>query len=371
MVSSNGMGIFIQQTIQWCKMKNANNILFLAPYPEGYGPSQRFRLEVYFNSLKERNIDYDYRTFYSKSSYDKLYRKGDFISKGIIVLGGFLKRFMLLFSVFKYDFVFVQREITPIGPPIFEWIIAKVIRKKIIYDFDDAIWLPNYSKENEAFHKLKNYSKVKHIIKWSHSVIAGNDFLKTYALAFNNNTTVIPTVVNTNNVHDPKKYEQKSSEKLTIGWTGTLTTNIHIESLEQVFIKLNNKYNYDLLVISNKKPELNISNMIYQKWDKKNEISQLMQMDFGLMPLRSDKDFYKGKCGFKAIQYMSINIPTVISPIGVNALIVEDKKTGFHAHNDDDWFNIKVDVLISDARKIIIEQYSVQSQENKFISIFQ
>ena len=53
--------------------------------------------------------------------------------KAVFLLLGFIKRFLLLFSLLKYDFIFIHREAAPMGPPIFEWIIAKVLRKKYIY----------------------------------------------------------------------------------------------------------------------------------------------------------------------------------------------------------------------------------------------
>ena len=39
----------------------------------------------------------------------------------------------------------------------------------------------------------------------------------------------------------------------------------------------------------------------------------------------------RGTCGMKAIQYMGIGIPAVVSPVGANREIVTDGVTGFHA----------------------------------------
>jgi len=360
-------------------MKVKKKILFLGPYPKEFGPSQRFRLEVYLPYLSQGSFDYTYETFYSLKSYQELYKKGKFISKMLSVFKGFMRRFSIPFRVHKFDYVFIQREITPIGPPVIEWFISKFCKANVIYDFDDAIWLPNFSKENAFFNQLKNYGKVKHIIKWSDTVVAGNSFLRDYAIKFNPNTIVIPTVVDTDNVHNAQRHKKSPSEKLTIGWTGTLTTNLHIEHLLPVFEKLNKKYDYNLLLISNEKPKVSLDNVQFLEWNKDNEIDQLIQIDIGLMPLKTNEDFYKGKCGFKAIQYMALGIPAVVTPIGINTEIIEDNVNGYIAESMDDWYNIierlimakKVDnEILIEARKKIIENFSVKSHLKGFMKLF-
>ena len=130
------------------------SIYFLVPYPLGKAPSQRFRFEQYFKLLEEKGFQFKVRSFYSDSTWTFLHQEGHVLSKAFKITLAFFVRFFQLFSLLKYDFIFIHREVAPIGPPFFEWIIAKILRKKIIYDFDDAIWLPNYSESNSTFQKL-------------------------------------------------------------------------------------------------------------------------------------------------------------------------------------------------------------------------
>jgi glycosyltransferase involved in cell wall biosynthesis len=70
-------------------------------------------------------------------------------------------------------------------------------------------------------------------------------------------------------------------------------------------------------------------------------------MDVGIMPL-PDEPWARGKCGMKAIQYMGIGIPAVVSPVGANREIVGDGITGFHAATGAEWIE-RLDQLLADA----------------------
>src|SRR5690606_36966739 len=129
----------------------------------------------------------------------------------------FARRFLLLFKIRKYDFIFIHREAAMIGPPFFEWFIAKVLRKKFIYDFDDAIWLANYSEANARFQGLKMYGKVRRIIKWADRVTVGNSFLAAYAHQFNSKVEVIPTSIDLAYQHN--REGNPHQKPLVIGWT--------------------------------------------------------------------------------------------------------------------------------------------------------
>ena len=110
------------------------------PYPHGQAPSQRFRFEQYYNYLDEQEYSYKTYSFYSERTWAIMYGEGKLVQKIVGVLLSFLKRMLLLIQLIPYDYVFIHREALPLGVPFYEWFIAKVLRKKIIYDFDDAIW---------------------------------------------------------------------------------------------------------------------------------------------------------------------------------------------------------------------------------------
>ena len=201
-------------------------IFILAPYPIDEAPSQRFRFEQYLHAIKARGHKIEFHPFLNFATWKALYLEGTFFQKSFGILGSFIRRFILMFHLRKADVIFIHREASMIGPPIFEWIIAKVLRKKFIYDFDDAIWLPNYSESNARFHRLKNYGKVRKIMRWANIVSAGNAYLKRFAEQYNSNVIIVPTTIDLQNVHNVRsKHDQ---EPPNIVWTGSHTTMAYL-----------------------------------------------------------------------------------------------------------------------------------------------
>ncbi len=293
------------------------------------------------------------------------------------IIGGFIRRFLTLFTLSAYDFIYIHREAAPIGPPIFEWLISKVFRKKIIYDFDDAIWVKIASDANPKVANLKCSWKVSKICKYSKTVSVGNDFLAEYAKKYCNDVRIIPTVVNTETYHN--RLRDQSNGKLVIGWTGTFTNLYNLQLITNVIQKLQKKHDFNFLIIADRDPKLKELKYTYHKWNLKTEIEDLLQMHIGIMPL-INSEVEKGKCGFKAIQYMSLGIPAVVSPVGANRNVVEDGKTGYWAEKDQEWEE-RLERLILDeqlriqlgtnGREKIIKEYAVKVQKNNFFQLFQ
>ncbi len=352
------------------------HIAFITPYPFDTAPSQRFRFEQYYTVLLNANIKYVNYPFLSQKSWAILYKKGNQLSKIAGVLSGFLKRFLLLFSLSKYDYVFIHREASPIGPPIFEWVIAKILQKKIIYDFDDSIWLANTSSANRLVAKLKWHAKVSSICKWSHKISCGNQYLMTYAKQYNPNVVFNPTTINLNYQNHQKKNHQKT-EEIILGWTGSHSTLKYLDLIIDEIIEIAKGYKIKLLVICNERPEYQDDFIEYIKWSSKTEINDLLKIDIGLMPLTEDK-WSNGKCGFKALQYMSLGIPCVVSPVGVNNDIIQNKKNGFLAKKGDWVISLEGLIKSIDLRQNIGEngfdfvqkKYSTQSNADNFLSLF-
>jgi glycosyltransferase involved in cell wall biosynthesis len=356
--------------------KRGIKVLFLFPYPHGTAASQRFRFEQYLDFLAAEGISYRLASFLDADTWKILYKPGHGRAKLAGILKGFGRRLQLLARVPAYDFVFIHREAAPLGPPVLEWIIAKVLRKRIIFDFDDAIWLANTSAHNRVAARLKWHHKTASLCRWAHRISAGNRYLAGYAGQFNDRVTVNPTTIDTEGLHNQLKHQ--ATPEVVIGWTGTHSTIGYLTPLLPVLRELEKEYAFTFLVISDQAPDFALKSLRYLPWNKTTERADLLCMNIGIMPLTNDP-WAQGKCGFKALQYMALGIPAVASPVGVNCDIIRDGVDGYLCSTDEAWKNALAQLLGDHAlrtrlgraaRQRIEESYSVQANRLSFLRFF-
>ncbi len=319
------------------------------------------------------------QSFWPLYAWKVLYSPGHYITKVLGFLTGISKRVLLLFQAWSYDFIFLHREALPLGPPVFEWLLAKVLKKRLIYDFDDAIWIENTTSSNRWARYLKNSGKVPLICNWSYRISAGNSYLARYAMKHNTRVTINPTTIDTERLHDPELYPKAHHEnEVIIGWTGTHSTLKYIQSLNHVLKEILQKYpQCRLRIIADKAPEMDTS-YEFVPWCKESEIPDLIEIDIGLMPLPDD-EWAQGKCGFKLLQFMALGTPVLCSPVGVNKEITMQNINGLLCQDEKEWLN-HLDMLISQkdfrlrlgkkGREKVVSQYSVVSNSENFLSLF-
>jgi glycosyltransferase involved in cell wall biosynthesis len=348
-------------------------IYFLTLHRPNRSPSQRFRFEQYVSFLQQNGFETRHLFLLSPSD-DKLFYSSNVLSKVWILIKSTFFLLKSYWSVELDSLVFVQRECYMLGTAFFEKLFAS--KCKLIFDFDDAIWLQNVSDANKKFSFLKNPNKTKEIIQVSRLVIAGNQYLANYAKQYNSNVHVIPTTIDTD-YHKPSAEKKKNGE-LIIGWTGTHSTVKYIYLIMPVLQKIKAKYSNVLFkVICEDEFRIEELAITTTAWSSEREIEQLSDIDIGIMPLPDD-EWTKGKCGFKGLQYMAMQAPAVMSSVGVNAEIIQHGVNGFLAHTDEEWFDILCQLIDSEVlrktigeagRKTILEKYSVVANKDKYLSL--
>jgi glycosyltransferase involved in cell wall biosynthesis len=352
-------------------------VLFIASHRLNRSPSQRFRFEQYISYFQQNDYGCKLSPLVTEADDKVMYAEEKYIQKVLVIAKSFVRRMRALRLASSYDIIFIQREAYLIGSTFFERRYKKS-GAKIVFDFDDAIWLMNVSDVNRKFAWIKRPSKTAEIIAMSDIVIAGNNYLAEYARTYNKNVCIIPTTVDTDKFQ-PKKYPI-ANDRICIGWTGSHTTIKHFELAIPVLKELKKLYGDRIYfkVIGDSSYTCSELNIKGEKWSTDTEVEDLLEIDIGLMPLPDDI-WSKGKCGLKSLEYMSLCIPAVISPVGVNTEIIQDGVNGYLANTNEEWLN-KLSTLINSAelrkqigergRETVVEKYSVRSQRDRYLTLF-
>ena len=322
-------------------------VLALSPMPEE-GAGCRFRIAQFIPYLRSVGIEVTLRSLFTAEFFNLVYRRGQYARKAAGFAALAAKHLASLRDLSRFDVVFLYREMLPIGPAIVERLLALRGRPPIIFDFDDAIFLPNVSEANRPIAALKQPRKVATIIRHSDRVIAGNEYLASYARRYNDAVTVIPTVVDTTRFvpQVPSTNGSTRSEPI-VGWIGSPTTASYLASLMPVLQRVHRTHPFALRVSGAGEPiDAPGLNVEQPAWSLLGEVELFNTCDVGVYPL-SDDDWSRGKCGFKAIEFMACGVPVVASAVGVNREIIEDGVNGFLASHADEWVD-KIGRLLGD-----------------------
>ncbi len=386
-------------------------ILFIAAHRPDRSPSQRFRFEQYLPWLEQEGWECELSYLITEAEDRIFYRPGRAFRKGAAVLRHAAIRLRDALQARRYDVVFVQREAFFVGPPMFEALL-QAAGPALVYDLDDAVWLPNVSNANQRFARLKRPEKVNRVLARADLVVAGNGFLAEHARRFNPRVHVIPTTIDTELYRPAPKPSARGSgepaveatrreegaarsgsleaspeprsgrpgtssdEPIVIGWSGSTTTIEHFREALPVLHRLKERFGsrVDFRVVGDGSFQVEELGIQGRPWRAETEVADLQEMDIGIMPL-PDTDWARGKCGLKGLQYMALEIPAVMADVGANREIVTHGVDGFLCRTEKEWEEALTRLVESlvlreevgrAGRKRVEEAYSVQVNRERY-----
>ncbi|MFL5902035.1 MAG: glycosyltransferase [Solirubrobacterales bacterium] len=198
---------------------------------------------------------------------------------------------------------------------------AAVRGRRLVYDVDDAVWLSGRQTGGHPAGVLKRAAgKVRWLAERAEHTIAGNEILAEHLAAYSKRVTVVPSLVDPSSCA-VRVHEQ--GETLTLGWIGSPTTAPYLAGIAPVlerFAKQSSR-SVRLLVVGGSIAEIAGVRVEERAWSPPAEREALAEMDIGLMPL-VDTPWTRGKCAYKALQYMAAGIPSVADDVGVSGATI-------------------------------------------------
>lgn len=353
------------------------HVLALASYPVE-AAATRYRLEQFVGPLAERGIVLNVRPFLDSKLFASLYRRGQMPRTALGLVHSALRRLTDVAAARKADVVLVQREAMMFGPPLVEWLTTRLGSCPMVLDLDDATYVsytsPTYGRLGSA---LKWFGKTDDLIRWARVVTCGNRSIAEYVTEKGAEAVVIPTVVDTERFRPvPKGVER---DVPVLGWIGTHSTFPYLETIFPALQELARDHQFRLKIVGAGRDEVTLPGVEVESlaWNMLREIEDFQSFDIGLYPINTGlyaNNWASGKSGFKAIQYMSVGIPYVVTPVAACAEIGEVNVTHFCAETSDEW-RAKLEILLSDrerrlrmgetGRRHATEHYTVPAQADK------
>ena len=324
----------------------------------------------------------------------------------------------------NYDAVFLQKRLLSRA----ELSLIRRCVRRLIYDVDDAVM---YNAQGET--DSRRQTRFQAVARSADLVICGNQYLADIASHHSDRVVLVPTSIDTETFHPrlrpqqsaPNNFEssglprermpgqalggrgscrsvlagQHSSTArqeprppfaksvvdlpqrnalVTVGWTGSSSTNRFLNDVFPVLSKLAGRIHVKFISDSTRDLDLDaLAGVPYTfvPWSTEIEVSETATFDIGLMPL-PDNPWTRGKCGFKALQYLALGIPAVCSPVGVNREIIRHGHHGFLADSPESWSEI-LTALVEDpqqrerigqaGRRRVEEAYALNTQGPRIV----
>lgn len=355
-------------------------ILFLVAHPvEDAGC--RYRVYQFVPYLEGAGHICTVWPFSTPRLFRALRSRGRLGSKALETAYCSVRRILKLANLTRFDLVVIHREVFPfLTPAVERFVLSR--HPKVIFSFDDAIYAGHHdvsTLNHPILYRLKYGRGVDEVFRRSLHVIAGNRILANYARQFNPHVSIMPTVV------DCERYicrtRTAKDAPVTVGWMGSRSTVSYLSGIEPALKALAdaNVGSVRFRFFGAPEYKLNVQGFESLPFRLQTEIPDLESLDIGIMPM-PDTEWTRGKCAFKAIQYMASGVACVASPVGITRELITHNVNGLLAGSTEGWFSA-LNRLVNDqslrsrlsscARRTIEEDYSLQGWGPKMVTLLE
>jgi len=346
--------------------------------------ASRYRVYQYLPILKGSGVSFDVVSTISDLATSLSIRSPEFnqAARFLYYILIFVERFFRFWPIFirarRYDIIFLQRATFPFGQAR----LLKLVKKVIIFDIDDAIFLPD-TQERTAITAYKAFIKQKELrdsLSVSDCIIVENEYIKTYCSRYCSNIHKIPGPIDTERYYPLGPSLKERGDTVIIGWIGSPATTSYLRILDRVFKEIFSMFPMvRLMLIGAGRYEcFDRTKVIKRSWRYDTEVEDLQKFDIGIMPMPDD-EWTKGKLGCKMLQYMAIGVPSVVSFTSTNEEVIRNGSNGFLVRSDREWAET-LSVLIKDrplrerigkaGRETVLELCSVRKNAPRLMEIF-
>jgi hypothetical protein len=229
------------------------------------------------------------------------------------------------------DAVLVQRGAYPIGPSAPLLGCLRRFDGRVVYDLDDAIFLPTPTLAHSTRTARWAYRDRQSLLllERADAVIVSTRELDA-ALPGRKADVVLPTIPD---VWAYPTAVHRDAAPVRLGWIGSQGNVRYLDPLRGVLACLAGEGVARLEVVTSA-PWSGPSS--FRQWRRSSEAASVAGFEVGLMPL-PDSPYTQAKAGFKLLQYMAAGCAVIASPVGINRWLVEHSGGGLLATAPEEW----------------------------------
>ncbi|MEW9920332.1 glycosyltransferase family 4 protein [Marimonas sp. MJW-29] len=266
--------------------------------------------------------------------YDLSFSPGRTAAKSAAALRATFRRIWALRTFRQYDIIYLQRELLPFGPPVFERLM-KALGACLIFDYDDALFIKKPSRYSRLATMFRSPQKALKLFRICDCVVAGNDWLRDKAIEAGGKSMTVEVAEDTDRFR--MRPSHTNADEVVIGWLGSKSTVKYLRLIEPVLARISERYpDVRFEIVGGGEFELPGLPVTHTDWSLDGEVDALHRFSIGLMPLPLE-EWSRGKSGGKARTYMAAGVPAVCTAVGYNLELIKHGETGFLCTSDREW----------------------------------
>ncbi len=336
-------------------------IHFLIPHPQDEAPGQRLKFEQYYDRFRQAGYTVIHDAFYSPALSHRIGQPG-LLAKAFRLGWASLKRAGCLWTAWRSDVVYLFLEAVPVGPPMLEWIIMRLFKRPVIYDIDDLIYLKKPGSRNPFPAFSNQRRKVNFLMRNARHIIVCTSYLEQEARRLNAHVTKISSTIDTAKYIPKQQYHVPI---VTLGWSGSFSTSPYLHLLDEALKIIQRRHGVAIRVIGDTGFSVPGVQVEAIPWRLESEVEDLLKIDIGLYPLPR-QEWVLGKSGLKALQYMGLGIPAVMTPIGANLEIGVHDKNCLFADSQEEWVDAITQLVLNPSQRERIGRAGRRTVEERY-----
>lgn len=216
------------------------------------------------------------------------------------------------------------------------------LNRCLVVDVDDAVWA---SSSGDASVAERYGARFDQAALRAVAVIAGSELLKEEIERRTGRSDVVVIRPAVEVVDQPAR-----GPEVRLGWIGSSGNfrdfDADVLAVLETFLRSEGR---SLVVVSDRRPPFEMAGLEFRQWDELAEAEELRSMTIGLMPLPDDPRG-RGRCGHKALRYLSAGVPCVASAVGVGEELAGRCPAVLAARSGLEWRTLLEDLATDSAR---------------------